>query len=191
MSIARSSEPGLVPDAEAEEEQKQLASPQISSSRWEVIQLCVHVTRLLGVPRTVCEIFGFVFSSPNPVTFEDIVAGLGMSNGSTSHGLRYLRRIGALSVTYLARDRRDYYIAEVSLGRLVSGYVMENVTHHLADNRERIAAMRSTLGTEDDDRQSVHLSSRVELLLEWNRQMSSIIALASETLLPRPQISNE
>lgn len=157
-------------------------SVSISAPRWELIQLCVHVTRLLGVPRSVCEIFGFVFTSSIPVTFEDIVAGLGMSNGSASHGLRYLRRVGALSVTYLARDRRDYYVAEVSLGRLVSGYLLENVTHHLADNRERISAMRAALEAENG---SDHLTARVELLFEWNRQVCAAISLASEALVAR------
>ncbi len=171
-------------DGEGAEERPAPASAHISQSRWELIQLCVHVTRLLGVPRSVCEIFGFVFSSTSPVTFEDIVAGLGMSNGSASHGLRYLRRIGALSVIYLARDRRDYYVAESSLGRLATGYLMENITHHLADNRERISSMRSALGADEDGR-GLHLSSRVDLLFEWNRQVSAAIAAASETLVQR------
>jgi DNA-binding transcriptional regulator GbsR (MarR family) len=131
----------------------------------------------------VCEIFGFVFTATTPVTFEDIVEGLGVSNGSASHGLRYLRRIGALSVTYLARDRRDYYVAEISLGRLASGYVLENITHHLADNRERISAMRSALASEEEG--SSHLSSRVDVLLDWNRQVSAAIALATATIVPR------
>lgn len=154
---------------------------RIPKSQWEVIQLCVHVTRLLAIPRSVREIFGFVFSSANPVTFDDIVAGLGISNGSASHGLRYLRRIGALSVTYVVRDRRDYYIAETSLGRLFSGYLIENLTHHLADSRERISSMRGTLETETDLR-NTHLSTRVDVLLEWNRQVSAAISAASETL---------
>ena len=185
MSTARSLESSELAAAGDAEERQAPAPPHISKSRWELIQLCVHVTRLLGVPRSICEIFGFVFSSPSPVTFDDIVAGLGMSNGSASHGLRYLRRIGALSVIYFARDRRDYYVAEISLGRLLSGYLMENITHHLADNRERISSMRVTLGAGEEDR-SGHLSSRVDLLFEWNRQISAAIAAASETITRRP-----
>lgn len=158
------------------------ASPHIAKARWDLIQLCVHVTRMLGVPRSVAEIFGFVFSSPSPVTFEDIVAGLGMSNGSASHGLRYLRRIGALSVTYLARDRRDYYVAEMSLGRLVSGYLMENITHHLADSRERISSMRTSLDSGSDSK-SAYLSTRLDILIEWNRQASAALAAASDALI--------
>jgi DNA-binding transcriptional regulator GbsR (MarR family) len=155
----------------------------IPKGQWELIQLCVHVTRLLAIPRSVREIFGFVFSSPSPVTFDDIVASLGISSGSASHGLRYLRRIGALSVTYVARDRRDYYVAETSLGRLFSGYLIENLTHHLADSRERIAAMRHVLES-GSDLKTAHLSTRVDVLLEWNRQVSAAISAASETLTP-------
>lgn len=158
---------------------------QPSKTRWEVIQLCVHMTRLFGVPRTVAEIFGYVFSSVGPVTFEDIVSGLGISNGSASHGLRYLRRVGALTVTYLAGDRRDYYAAEISLGRMVSGYLLENVTHHLADNSERISAMRVKCDLGEDHRKE-HLCARLDILLDWNRKVASTLAEASKALVAQP-----
>ncbi len=181
MSTAESFNLPWVVESEPAKQPPNASTDAVSKVRWDLIQLCVHVTRLLGVSRSIREIFGFVFSSPTPVTFEDIVAGLGMSNGSASYGLRYLRRIGAITVTYLARDRRDYYVAEVSLGRLVSGYLMENITYHLADNRERISSLRSTFG-DREDLGSAHLSARLELLLEWNRQIGGAIAAANEAL---------
>lgn len=162
------------------------APTRIPAAQWEVIQLCVHVTRLLAVPRSVREIFGYVFSSPSPVTFEDIVSDLGISNGSASHGLRYLRRIGAVAVTYIARDRRDHYVAETSLVRLINGYLMENITLQLADSRERIVAMHSALAAEPGNGPS-HLPTRVEILLEWSRQVSTAIAAGTATLAPFAQ----
>lgn len=156
----------------------------LSESRWEVIKLCVHVSRIAGVPKSVCEIFGFVFTSPHPVTFEEIVEGLGMSNGSASHGLRYLRRIGALSITYQARDRRDYYVPEVSLGRLASGYLLENVTLHLGDSRERICALRDSLAAKGNDSHRL-LSSRLQILLDWNCQVTTAIAVATNAFASR------
>ena len=185
VGIAMSAaDPSLPPSVEDPQTPPQgIGSDLIPKSQWELIQLCVHVTRLLAIPRSVREIFGFVFSSPSPVTFDDIVASLGISSGSASHGLRYLRRIGALSVTYVVRDRRDYFVAETSLARLFSGYLIENLTHHLADSRERIAAMRHVLES-GNDLKAAHLSTRVEVLLEWNRQVSTAISAASETLNP-------
>jgi DNA-binding transcriptional regulator GbsR (MarR family) len=179
-STASTVDSPLPPSVEPVERAEPLVPNRIPEAQWDLIQLCVHSVRMLGVPRSVGEIFGFVFSSPRPVNFDEIVSSLGISNGSASHGLRYLRRVGAVCVTYLARDRRDHYIAETSLGRFFSGYLMENISHHLGGNVERLAAMRSRLAATAES--GGHLPERVDLLLEWNRQASTMITAAAKTL---------
>jgi DNA-binding transcriptional regulator GbsR (MarR family) len=135
----------------------------LSEARWELIELCVRVTQLLGFPRSVGEIFGFIFASGRPVTFEDVVQGLGVSNGSASHGLRYLRRLGAIQAIYHARDRRDFFEAEKSLHKMVSGFVSDEATQ----------------GERGDD---PILSERIHLLQSWNEQAASALDAALKTL---------
>ena len=159
-----------------------LSQPLASTDpQWELIQLCVRVTQVLGMPRSVGEIFGFIFTSTLPVTFDQIVGGLGVSNGSASHGLRYLRRLGAIQVGYHARDRRDFYQAETSLRNMASGFLAENVLFHMRGVDERLRDLRER-SSQSDSPGSKSLAERIGLLLAWNDQAISAISAALDTL---------
>ena len=153
----------------------------LPSAQWELIELCVRVTQVLGIPRSVGEIFGFVFSTTAPVTFDEVVQALGISNGSASHGLRYLRRLGAIKVSFYARDRRDYFQAETSLQKLVNGYLAETVVHKLGGMAERLHIMQTHL-VESRDLESAAISERVDLLLKWNASAGSAVSAALNAL---------
>lgn len=153
----------------------------LPSAQWELIELCVRVTQVLGIPRSVGEIFGFVFSTATPVTFDEVVQALGISNGSASHGLRYLRRLGAVKVSFYARDRRDYFQAETSLQKLVNGYLVETVVHQLGGMAERLHTLKTHLA-ESRDLESAALSERVGLLLKWNTNAGSAVSAALNAL---------
>ena len=153
----------------------------LPSAQWELIELCVRVTQMLGIPRSEGEIFGFVFSSPTPVTFDEVVQALGISNGSASHGLRHLRRLGAIKATYFARDRRDYFQAETSLQKLVNGYLAETVVHKLSGMADRLHALHAHLA-ESSDVESASLSDRVGLLLKWNARAGIAVSAALSAL---------
>ena len=149
----------------------------ISQERWAVIEFCVHLTRLFGIPKSVGEIFGFVFSSPEPVAFDTVVASLGVSNGSASHGLRLLRQLGALKLTYVARDRRDFYVAETSARRLLAGFLSENVLHEVNDNKRRLVALHAKLSA-DQHLHPSDLLQQVEVLMGWSKQGSTALEAA-------------
>lgn len=51
---------------------------------------------LLGLPKSMGEIYGFVFAAAEPPSFADIEQKLGLSKGSVSQGLRALRELGAI-----------------------------------------------------------------------------------------------
>jgi DNA-binding transcriptional regulator GbsR (MarR family) len=156
------------------------ATSELSGAQWMVVDICVRSAGILGVPRSIGEIFGFVFCSTKPISFDDVVRVLKLSNGTASHGLRHLKRIGAVRTCYLAQDRRDYYVAETSLRKLVSAFFAENILSHLGGTAERMTGLRTAL-TEGGavDRE---LAGRVDLLLDWNQQVRRATAAAMEVL---------
>jgi HTH-type transcriptional regulator, glycine betaine synthesis regulator len=149
--------------------------------QWELIQVCVSVGQWLGIPRSVGEIFGFIFASNAPVTFDEIVEGLGMSNGSASHGLRYLRRMGAIEVSYHARDRRDFFQPQMELRSVVSGFMAENILFHLRGVGDRLRTLSERNGNNDDPKQKA-LLDRIGILQNWNEQARVALTAALETL---------
>jgi DNA-binding transcriptional regulator GbsR (MarR family) len=62
------------------------------------IQLFVAFSRTLGQPAFIAEICGLLFISSRPLTIDDLMERLRLSNGSASQGLKYLRDMGAARI---------------------------------------------------------------------------------------------
>jgi DNA-binding transcriptional regulator GbsR (MarR family) len=153
----------------------------LSDHRRQFIELCVRIVMPLGLSRSVGEIFGLIFSATQPVTFEDVVSQLGLSAGSASQGLKLLRRMGALRIVFVAGDRRDFYVAEVSLKKLLSGYLGEALLFQLAGTQERLWSLGESLTTESSA-ESDELRNKIQTLMDWNRQLRAAMNAALEQL---------
>ena len=75
----------------------------------EIIDLFVQVSRVLGQPRSLAEIYGLLFISAQPLAMDDLIGRLNLSKGSASQGLKFLRNIGAVKMVYIPGDRRVHY----------------------------------------------------------------------------------
>ncbi len=70
--------------------------PGLGAFEAEVVAVFADLVVLLGLPKSMGEIYGLVFASAEPPTFADIEQKLGLSKGSVSQGLRALRELGAV-----------------------------------------------------------------------------------------------
>jgi DNA-binding transcriptional regulator GbsR (MarR family) len=139
----------------------------LSEMEIQSIDLFVRLAHLLGIPKSVGEIYGFLFSSTVPVSFDEIVTKLSISKGSASIGLRHLRAIGAAKSTYVSGERRDYYLAEVELRKLVTGFLTEQVRPHLINGAERVALLTELAARESTAARREILAGRVRKLESW------------------------
>ena len=120
-------------------------APLVREMEREVIELFVAGARLVGQPRSIGEIYGFLYLCPHPVTMADIVEHLNLSKGSASQGLRLLRNLGAVRLTYVPGDRRDHYYAETRLKHIVAGFIKEELRPHLDSGASRIRSIETLL----------------------------------------------
>ena len=72
-------------------------------------ELFAEVVHALGFPRSIGQIYGLLYASPDPLSFSDIVKQLEISKGSASQGLHLLRSLGAIKLVRLTAGlaRRD------------------------------------------------------------------------------------
>ena len=96
-----------------------------SSLELESINFFVRMMSILGFPRSVGEIYGLLYFTPNPLTMEQIAKRLGISIGSASQGLKSLRSLKAVRTNYIPGDRRDHYLAEREFRRLFSTFIKD------------------------------------------------------------------
>jgi DNA-binding transcriptional regulator GbsR (MarR family) len=109
------------------------------------VRFFVHLAITVGLPRSVGEIFGLLFASTAPVSFDEVVARLGISKGSASQGLRLLTQIGAVSQVYVHGDRRTFYLAETRMRQLFSKALQESLRPHLEGNRRFVGLLEETI----------------------------------------------
>ena len=117
----------------------------------EAIDYFVRLMSLLGMPRSVGEIYGLLYFSTEPMPMDMIAARLGISIGSASQGLRTLRSLKAVKVTYVLGDRRDLYLAESEFRHLLSTFIKEEIMPHLESGKARIDRMEEILGRDGEN----------------------------------------
>jgi HTH-type transcriptional regulator, glycine betaine synthesis regulator len=131
-----------------------------------VTRLFVQLSRALGQPPSVGEIYGLLFISPQPLTMDDLIEHLRLSNGSASQGLKYLRELGAVRIVAVAGARRAHYEAVAELRKLTGNILRQRISPHLIEsgNRlEEIAVQAQSLTGEARE----HALARITLMKSW------------------------
>jgi DNA-binding transcriptional regulator GbsR (MarR family) len=149
----------------------------LDSFQRECINLFVHAAQILSIPRSVGEIFGLLYSSRDPLAMDDVIEKLSMSKGSASQGLRWLRDMGAVRTTYVAGDRRDFFVAETELRKLAFGFLRESIEPHLdrgVDYLERVDRTIEDLPAGEKRRFG---EERLKKLRRWHRFSSQVLPL--------------
>jgi hypothetical protein len=169
----------------------------------ECVEFFAEIVHVFGAPRSIGQIYGLLFASPEPLSFSDIVAQLAISKGSVSQGLQWLRLLGAIKLARslplthrpfrLAHNspavllgempRRDYYEPELSLRKLVYGILRERIaplTLTGGERLERLRKMARKVGKESD-----FFLNRVKQLEAWRRRLRTVLPVLTALLGPK------
>ena len=117
----------------------------------ESIDFFVRLMNLLGLPRSVGEIYGLLYFNPTPLTMDQVASKLEISIGSASQGLKTLRSLKAVKTTYVQGDRRDHYLAESEIRRLFSTFLNDEILPHLESAKDRIKRMEKEMPEESSE----------------------------------------
>ncbi len=135
----------------------------------QMIDFFVDGVKVLGLPRSIGEIYGLLFVSSGPLSLDDLVHLLGISKGSASQGLRTLRSLGAVREAAVNGngERRTYYEPAVELKRLVGGFIREQIRPHLDSGQSKIRLLAATAREIKDPDRRRFANERVERLDQW------------------------
>lgn len=143
----------------------------LSALEQEVIGYFSPWGEVLGVPRSVAQIYGLLYAAAAPMPFEVIRDKLAMSQGSVSQGLKFLRERELITVARTAGEKRETYAAVPSLGRFVQAQLKGEVAPRLASGAGRLEKLRE-LASGDTER-----AERIERLAGWNRRGSELLPM--------------
>ena len=155
----------------------------LSELEKEVVEIFVRIAGVLSLPRSVGELYGVLFVSPEPMCIDDLMSKLKISKGSTSQGLKILRSFGAVNPVYVAGDRRDFFTAEAELRRIVAGFVNEKIRPYLENGKDRMARIEGLL-TEETPEKRDFVAERIERLQGWQKRANAILPFALNFIKP-------
>jgi len=147
-----------------------------------MIDVFVRAAGLIGLPRSIGEIYGLLFCSPEALTFDDLVERLRISKGSVSQGLKVLRQIGAVKLHYVPGSRRDHYEPELSMKRLVRGFVKDQFEPHLISGSQRLDSIDALIEGEADESLRRHAANRLNTLRSWQQRTRKLMPIVMAVL---------
>lgn len=150
------------------------ASSSQSELEAELIELFMRMAQLIGLPKSIGQIYGLIYASLEPLNLDEVMSRLGISKGSASQGLKFLRSAGAVRIVPVAGKRSDHYEPETSLRSLATGFLKEQIEPHLDHGLERLARLRE-LAADPELKADDLLQERIKRLEKWHNRASSMM----------------
>ena len=166
---------------------------ELGSFEGECVAFFAEVVQLFAVPKSVGQIYGLLYASPEPLNFSDIVSRLEISKGSASQGLQMLRTLGAINEAERSpaisnpesQIKRSVvaYEPELSLRRLVSGVLSEHMAPMASTGIDRLKRLRQL--AEEEPRETKFYLGRVKQLETWRRRLNTVLPVLNTLLGPK------
>ena len=118
---------------------------KLSDLEIEAIDMFINFLRVIGLQKSIGEIYGLLFVSAKPLAMDEIMNRLGISLGAASQGLKLLRSLGAVKAVYSPRNRRDHFAADLELSKFATVFIKEELRPRVERALERIEHMESLL----------------------------------------------
>lgn len=141
----------------------------------------INFFRLLGLPKSVGEIYGLLFVSPRPLTMEELMRRLDISLGAASQGLKALRSAGAVKAVYSPGERRDHFVANLELSRFASAFIKEQILPKLEQASVRAERMEAAL-SDLPEAERTETRGRINELRRWLDRGRTMLPVALKLL---------
>jgi len=121
----------------------------LTRSQEEVISFFCDGVRVLGLPKSIGEIYGLLFISQESLSLDDLAEKLDISKGSASQGLKFLRNLGAIHKDEI--NRKAYYRPELNLKKLVGGFIKEEIRPHITSGEQKLVQLKQAFDKDMDE----------------------------------------
>jgi len=147
----------------------------------EFIDVVVELGKIIGLPKSVSQIYGLLLISVQSLSMEEISHRLNISLGSCSQGLKILRQVSGVTVEINESDRRDRFVAELNFRRIVSNILLEELRPRLTSTADRLESISGMLGDLSEYKRE-EVSGRLNAIRKLNSRANRIFPLVSKLL---------
>src|SRR5438309_8550205 len=116
----------------------------------EVVQAAGELAASLSLARSVGQIYGLLYVSPEPLSLDDLCDELSISKGNASVNLRTLEAWEAIERVWVKGSRRAHYRAGRDLKKIALKRIEEGGRRRLSMVKDRLARVEETIGDSKD-----------------------------------------
>ena len=158
---------------------------QAGSPEDSILELCVKLCAILGLPKSVGLIYGAVFVSARPIEAGDICEKLKISRGSVSQGLKFLRELGAIRVEGDNGNRAEHFVVEDHLRKAVETFVTKKIAPAFEELGEEVVRL------EKDPNLNLpqELREKLETIRRWHSHGQLLLPLVTGFLRTMPLLT--
>ena len=157
--------------------------PSIAAAYEEgLVSIFADLAELFGNPKSYGQIYGLLFSSEQPISMEDILRRLDISQGSASQGLRQLEAFGAVVKDKSDGSRQARYTAKLEMKLLIAGFLKERVIPRLESTEARVKALQRSLNAQPSTLNSSAAKFRLARLAKWHRSARTLLPIVRKIL---------
>jgi DNA-binding transcriptional regulator GbsR (MarR family) len=111
-----------------------------------------------GINRTMAQIHALLLISPDPLTQDDMMEELNISRGNANMNIRELINWGLVERVILSGERREYFLAEKDIWKVIKQIVKERKKREL----EPLLRLLDQLEDVEGDKKDKHVKSFVD-----------------------------
>lgn len=158
------------PSASPAEPGEPASARELTASELKMIESWAQLADSLGLPKSLAQLYGFIFSSRKAISAQDCVDVLKISRSSAGQGLKALRDIGAIRPAFELGARREGFVIEPDLGVVIQGLAKSRVVPAFDNFFTQISAIEEVLHPAKDS----FLIGRIQKLHRWRIKLGRI-----------------
>jgi DNA-binding transcriptional regulator GbsR (MarR family) len=159
------------------------ATPPLSPELYRACEAVGQVVELWGFKRVHGMIWMYIYLHNTPVSTKDIQGALGVSAGLVSMSLAELQHWAVVHRHSAPGERKDFYTAEINIGRPIMKVLREREAYQLGVMVESLRAVRASLSEEHDPLAVQQLDALIRLSALGQELFNRFLELGSLILL--------
>jgi DNA-binding transcriptional regulator GbsR (MarR family) len=160
---------------------------QPSTPEDSILNLCVKLCSILGLPKSIGLIYGAVFVSTRPIEAREICKNLKISRGSVSQGIKFLRELGAIRVEGQNGNRAEHFVVEDHLRKAVETFVTNKIGPAFEELGEEVKRLENNPSQPLPD----DLWEKLETIRRWHGHGRLLLPLVSGFLKTMPLLTRK
>jgi DNA-binding transcriptional regulator GbsR (MarR family) len=149
-------------------------TPALSPFQGECVAIFQRAAAAFSLAPSIGQVYGLLFSSPEPLTLDEITARLGASRGGTFQSLRWLRQIGAVERLFKPGQRKEHFQAVLNLRKLAGAFLSARIDPHIESGAGHLDRLRASV-PEGDSPVAAFERERLQQLERWHRFLANVL----------------